>query len=317
MTWEIDLVLWLQSFSWLVLPMAVVTALGSPATYLALIAAYSWWGDRPFALRLSGLLVVAAFTNDIAKLLFHAPRPYWVSADVMPYELQNSFGLPSGHAELAVALLGLVALRYRRPALTAALALLAALIGISRMVLGVHFPIDVLGGWLLGFAVLALFLVAWPPAARAAGRSTPRGRIAAAFVLSLAAVAASALVARALRAWAPDPAWTGLTTGLAPVSIEFTLIAAGFGLGAVLGHELDRGCRAFRSRSAGAAGTLLGLVVLVTLWFGPSLLLPPSGVVSDLGIYLRSAAIGVWIMAVAPAVFCRLGLYGGASPEQS
>ena len=57
--------------------------------------------------------------------------------------------------------------------------------------------------------------------------------------------------------------------------------------------------------------------MLVALWFGPSLLLPPSGVAADLGIYLRSAAAGAWIMAVAPAVFCRLGLYGGAGPEPS
>ena len=138
----------------------------------------------------------------------------------MPRELQNSFGFPSGHAELAVALLGLIALRYRRPALTIALALLAALIGVSRLVLGVHFPLDVLGGWLLGLAVLALFLVAWPPVARAAAALAPRRRVGLAVGLSLAAVAASALAARALGAWAPDPAWTGLAAGLAPVSIE-------------------------------------------------------------------------------------------------
>ena len=107
MTWEIDLVRWLQSFPGLVLPMAVVSALGSPAFYLGLIAVLAWWRDRPFALApLAGCFVVAAFVNDLAKLLVHAPRPYWVSADVVPLELQNSFGFPSAHAQLAISMLG-------------------------------------------------------------------------------------------------------------------------------------------------------------------------------------------------------------------
>ncbi len=105
--------------------------------------------------------------------------------------------------------------------------------------------------------------------------------------------------------------------GLAPVSIEYTLIAAGFGLGLVLGHELDRGCRSFRSRSAGLAGTLLGLAVIVLLWFGVGPVLPPGSPEAEVALYLVSAAIGAWCMAGAPAVFCRLGLYGGAGPEQS
>ena len=105
--------------------------------------------------------------------------------------------------------------------------------------------------------------------------------------------------------------------GLAPVSIEYTLIAAGFGLGLVLGHELDRGCRSFRSRPAGLAGTLLGLAVIVLLWFGVGGALPQGGPGADVVIYLAAAAIGAWVMAGAPALFCRLGLYGGAVPEPS
>ncbi len=105
--------------------------------------------------------------------------------------------------------------------------------------------------------------------------------------------------------------------GLAPVSIEYTLIAAGFGLGLVLGHELDRGCRSFRSRPAGLAGTLLGLAVIVLLWFGVGAVLPHGAPGSDAVVYLAAAAIGAWVMAGAPALFCRLGLYGGAAPEPS
>lgn len=317
MTWEFELIAWLQSFAWLLLPMAVVTALGSPAVYLGLVAVIAWWRERPFALELSLLFVVSAVVNDLVKLLVHAPRPYWVTASVVPVELQDSFGFPSAHAQLAFSIWGLIALRLRNPWAALGAAALVAAIGLSRIALGVHYPVDVLGGWLLGAAVLAAFVTAGPAAFRAAGRLTPRGRVAAASVLSLAAVGASAAVAATIGPWSPDPSWTGPVAGLAPVTIEYTLIAAGFGLGLVLGHELDGGCRSFRSRLAGLAGTLLGLAVIVLLWFGAGTALPPGTPGADAVLYLASAAVGAWVMAGAPAVFCRLGLYGGAGPEQS
>ncbi len=308
MTWEIDVVVWLQSFSWLLLPMTILTGIGSPAFYLGLVGVLAWWRDPRFAFRLGALFAVAAVVNDVAKLFFHAPRPYWVSSAVLPIEVQNSFGLPSAHAELAVALWGLVALRLRRPLATVALGLLAFLIGLSRVYRGAHFPLDVLGGFLLGFAVLAAFLLAGPAVARAAGRLHPGTRILAALALSLVAVAASGAVAGADGLWAPDPAWTGDVADLAPVSIEFTLIAGGFGLGLVIGRELERAPRPFRSLAAGIAGTLLGLAILALLWFGVGLVLPDAGLEAAIGVYIRGAAIGVWVLAGAPAVFARVGL---------
>jgi membrane-associated phospholipid phosphatase len=310
MPWGIEFVVWLQSFSWLLLPMAVLTALGSPSTYLALVGVLAWWRDPRFAFRLGALVAIAAFTNDIAKLLFHAPRPYWVSSAVLPLDLQNSFGLPSGHAELAVACLGLLALWLRRPLATVGLGVLALLIGLSRVVLGAHFPVDVLGGFLLGFAVLGAFLLAEPVVTRAVDPWHPRARILAAFALSLAAIGVSGAIAGTDGLWAPDPAWTGDVADLAPVSIEFTLIAAGLGLGLVLGRELEPDPRPFRSRAAGLAGTLLGLAVLVLLWFGVGLVLPDAGLEAAVGVYIRGAAIGVWALAGAPAVFARLRLLG-------
>ncbi len=310
MTWEIDVVLWLQSFSWLLLPMAILTDLGSPAFYLGLVGVLAWWRDPRFAFRLGVLLAVAAAVNDAAKLLFHAPRPYWVSSAVLPIEIQNSFGLPSAHAELAVALWGLVALRLRRPLVTVALGLLAFLIGLSRVYRGVHFPLDVLGGFLLGFVVLAAFLLAEPAVARAASRMHPSARILAALAISLTAIAVSVAIAGTDGIWTPDPAWTGDIADLAPVSVEFTLIAAGLGLGLVVGRELERAPRPFRSPAAGLAGTLLGLAVLVLLWFGVGLALPGAGLEAAVGVYIRGAAIGVWVLAGAPAVFARLGLLG-------
>lgn len=205
-----------------------------------------------------------------------------------------------------------VALRVGRPLVTVGCALLVLLIGLSRLVLGVHYPIDVIGGYLIGLALLAGFVLAWPKAVQTARRHPLRRVALAALLLSLVAVAASALVAASIGPWSPDTAWTGPIAGLDPVSIEYTLIAAGFGLGLVLGTGADRGCRVFRSLPAGLVATLVGLIVLALLWFGAALLLPDQGVVAALGVYLRSAAVGAWCIAGAPQLFCRLGLYAGS-----
>lgn len=311
MSWELEIVRQLQSVPALALPMAVFSFIGSPAFYLPFIAVLAWWRERRFAFEIGALVVVTAFVNDLAKLLVQAPRPYWVTASIIPYEAQASFGFPSAHAELAAAIWGLVALRVGRPLVTAGCALLVLLIGTSRLVLGVHYPVDVVGGYLIGLALLAVFVLVWPQAVQIARRWPPRRVALAALALSLVAVGVSGIVAASAASWSPDAAWTGPIAGLDPVSIEYTLIAAGFGLGLVLGAGGDRGCRAFCSLSAGLVATFVGLVVLAAVWFGAGLLLPAQGPVASLGVYLRAAFVGAWCIAGAPLLFCRLGLYDG------
>jgi undecaprenyl-diphosphatase len=69
---------------------------------------------------------------------------------------------PSGHSANAMAVWLAVALlaapeRLRVPAVAAALAV-ALLVGLSRLVLGVHWPSDVAGGWALGAACTLLLV---------------------------------------------------------------------------------------------------------------------------------------------------------------
>lgn len=76
--------------------------------------------------------------------------------------------LPSGHATMSVAVLGsLVVLAWHgsgvlaRVSMVAAAALWAGAVGLTRVYLGVHWFSDVLAGWLIGGAWLALCAAAW------------------------------------------------------------------------------------------------------------------------------------------------------------
>lgn len=95
------------------------------------------------------------------KEIIARPRPTEFLID--GYPPPSNFSFPSGHVVFYVVFFGLVALyaKYlpdltgigRKILLTMSIVLIS-LIGISRIYLGVHWPMDVMAGYLLGFAIL-------------------------------------------------------------------------------------------------------------------------------------------------------------------
>jgi undecaprenyl-diphosphatase len=85
--------------------------------------------------------------NPLLKVLFARPRPDLSRS----YEEVSSYGFPSGHAANTAALVGgiLLVLPGRRRRLAAALVgvVLLAGVGFSQLVLGVHYPSDIVAGW--------------------------------------------------------------------------------------------------------------------------------------------------------------------------
>lgn len=111
------------------------------------------------------LLVAVASTQavvQLAKVVVERPRPAANEAAAHA----GGFSFPSGHSATAAALFGVLALVAARHAsgrarwllASAGVALMAA-VGVSRVLLGAHYPTDVLAGWLTGGA-LALACVA-------------------------------------------------------------------------------------------------------------------------------------------------------------
>ena len=169
----------------------------SPAL-TGIMQAVSFWGYVPsclavaiacgfgWRLRLGVTLVLAILFADamtiVAKGAFASPRPHAIDARVRTYSAFESkllplttgtsmpaddFGFPSGHvATTAAWALGLAWSRRKTWELGAA-ATWIALMALSRMYLGRHFPADVIGGLVVGAAAFSIARLALPLASAA------------------------------------------------------------------------------------------------------------------------------------------------------
>lgn len=102
----------------------------------------------------SGLAWFAAY---ILKILIKVPRPFEALSDVTSLFLESGYAFPSGHATFFSALAFAIFFRHKKAG--SLFMLFALLIGVARIAAGVHFPADILGGFVLGG--LVSYLVAY------------------------------------------------------------------------------------------------------------------------------------------------------------
>lgn len=89
--------------------------------------------------------------SKILKSLIHIDRPFAVLPDITPLFPETGFAFPSGHATFFMALA--FSLFYLHKRIGYIFMGFALLIGIARVAGGVHYPVDILGGFLLGALV--------------------------------------------------------------------------------------------------------------------------------------------------------------------
>src|SRR3990172_840790 len=158
--WGIDWIIALQESGGRLFPLAMdaFTFLGSEPFFLLVMPTLLWCIDASLGVRLGLALLTSACVNSILKLAVGLPRPYWVDTRVRALTIETSYGLPSGHAQNAVVLCGYLPYRLRRWWATALAVGLILAISFSRVYLGVHFPADVVAGWLIGALLLVAFV---------------------------------------------------------------------------------------------------------------------------------------------------------------
>jgi membrane-associated phospholipid phosphatase len=122
--------------------------------FLALLFIDKW----RVALELAIVAVISFAALTLLKHYFGIERPYLNDSMIISYDSDTSFALPSGHALMSVVILGWVALRHpKSPLLLWGIVTIIILIGISRVYLGVHYPSQVVAGWIFGILFLYIF----------------------------------------------------------------------------------------------------------------------------------------------------------------
>lgn len=190
------------------LAMQALTQLGAWPLLAAVALVLYWIDGRREGLWLAWLLVATMFATDLLKLAFGADRPL----EALWKASASGFGLPSGHSSAAAAFWPALLLRPARLGRAIVAGLLIALVALSRVYLGVHFPLDAFGGVLLG---LGLFGIWWLLRSRKAfwlrSELLPFG--AGALVIGLFLLSVAIAPANALPAFYPLGLGLGLLVG--------------------------------------------------------------------------------------------------------
>jgi hypothetical protein len=267
---------------------------------MVLIPFIYWCIDEKKSLRLSVTLLVSAWLNLALKILLDQPRPFFEGYDPSVGMIAEKMGgFPSAHAQNSLVMWMIIASwgippRLSRTVRFGIAALLCLLIGFSRIYLGVHFPTDILGGWLLGGIILCVYFLAGRRIEAWFESRSPR-----------AALIAAAALAFAMNLYRPS---------------EYMLIPGGMILGLGIGCFLSRRYMDFKAPINDRFGAAKRLTLLVRYILGITamiLLYVAAGKVingaRDSGNYqlyyfTRYVLAALWLSAGAPWVFCKLRL---------
>ncbi len=150
LSWGADSIVALQQFTiwpWDAL-LRFLTWLGGMG-YLFTVPLVLWCVNRRLGLQLLMMVALTMYLNTVIKEWFALPRPFEVDTRILS-EGEMGFSFPSGHAQLVAVFWGMLALHVGRQWFTGLCLAVIFLTGLSRSYLGVHYPTDVLVGWLFG-----------------------------------------------------------------------------------------------------------------------------------------------------------------------
>ena len=302
--------------SWLEAPMQFFTFLGSDNFFYLVLPLVYWCINASLGMRIGFILITSASFNSMAKLWFAGPRPYWVSDKVIPFSVENSFGVPSGHAQNAVSVWGILAASIRKPWAWITASIVIFFVGFSRWYLGMHFVHDGVLGWLIGILILWLFIrfsdsvVAWFKSKSFAQQ------VLVAFVASLILIGLGWASALPLDGYTFPVEWreNALRAGPLPdpISLEGFVTSAGtlFGLTVGVAWLATRGgYQASGPVWKRAVVYVIGLIGILILWMGLGAVFPRGeGLLVFTLRYIRYTLVGWWVTGGGPWVFKHFNL---------
>lgn len=151
---ELDIIRWIQSFHhgfWDNF-FTFITMLGEEV-FLFLTLTYLYWNvDKSLGKYIAYSAITGINLNGVLKSIFNFPRPIGEEGiRTLRAETATGSSFPSGHTQGSASVLFSLSLWIRKRLFTIASVALVALVALSRLYLGVHYPKDVLAGGILGF----------------------------------------------------------------------------------------------------------------------------------------------------------------------
>jgi len=294
--WGLDFIRVIQTIASppLTVIVRVITYIGGEPAYMVLLPFLYWCIDEKKGLRLGLVVLISAWINMSLKFLFDQPRPFFEGYDPSLGMISERMGgLPSGHAQNTLVLLFIIASWLKKKWAFVCAVVLCILIGFSRIYLGVHFPTDVIAGWILGGIILCGYFMLGD-------------RIEALLVKGgfRAGMIASAMLSFVMILYLPG---------------KELLMPGGtvFGLG--IGYCLNRRYIGFTANALlGRSGTekyltlcarmLLGIVGFILVFVAAGNLIPRESGNQNLFGFLQAALAGFWVSVAAPWIFVKLRL---------
>jgi len=141
------------------------SALGEETIIILIIGLLFWCIDKKYGVYVGTNVVVGLVINPLLKNIFWRRRPYFdnenincyrpVESDADIYDIRaQGFSFPSGHSTNSVVVYGSLTRYSKNKVLKIIAFAFPLLVGLSRVTVGVHYPTDVLCGWLLGLFVI-------------------------------------------------------------------------------------------------------------------------------------------------------------------
>ena len=258
------------------------TLLGDGIVLVGLSAATYWCFDKSRGRVITYVLLLGAYLNFFLKIFVAWPRP--------PIELriaeksETSYGFPSGHAQDSMTFWSWTAVEFRKRIVSIMGVLIVVAVGISRIYLGLHYPVQVIGGWIVGLAVACsgmLILRRFPQIGQV--RAMPQMLFAFSALIPM-------MIAVALN----------IVGDTYPAKVGGYIF--GFSVGALVEerfvHFTNKASASQKIMRLGTGGALTGLLALGTEIILPSSYLVPS--------FVNSTIRGLFVAAIIPALFTRI-----------
>ncbi len=270
--------------------------LGTEYFFLVAMPLIYWTISKRWGAMMALGLVFSSYVAGFVKWTFNIPRP--PSPPVERLWSETSPGFISGHAATAMGVWGTLAALVRRGWFWGVASLLIFFIGFSRIYLGVHYPSDVVGGWLAGALVVVALMWAvsrWESTVRT---WSTIALLSASLLLSLFLIAIFP-VEPELKLW---PAANAVQLG----ALLFGVLAGLVWDVKSLHFSVDGPWRQRLFRF------FLGLIILIAFYVGPKLLLSFLQIDAygwlQFVRFLRYALVGFVVSGLAPWSFRKLSL---------